>query len=274
MADGMSRNEAKNEARQQGVSVFAFSDGKIRAFETRKNYQKIVMRFLNWCRETQHIQKPDDIDVLSDELVSLYLLRKMEQGYSAWTLKTERSALRLYFGDRSLAEEVDLPKRRRQDITRSRLPTVRDTHINLANWQHVIQFCLACGTRREELRDLLVRDVWRRVSDQQLFVHVNHGKGGKQRDIPVFPGREPAVEDAVAGKAPEARIFVRISGLLDIHSYRRQFAQELYEYRAGRPLPPAEGRLSSADLDREAAKYVSKCLGHNRIDVIFGYYLR
>jgi hypothetical protein len=69
-------------------------------------------------------------------------------------------------------------------------------------------------------------------------------------------------------------VFSRISGLLDIHSYRRQFAQDWYERLAGKPLPPQEGRLHPADFDEEVAMTVSKELGHARIDVIFSHYIR
>lgn len=71
-----------------------------------------------------------------------------------------------------------------------------------------------------------------------------------------------------------AGLFDRLPSAADIHSYRRRFAQELYELIAGRPLPPYEGRLHAADFDRSAAEYVSKCLGHNRVDIIFGSYIR
>lgn len=274
MADGQKRSEAKAEAKARGESLFAFTDGKIHAFESRNNYQKIVMRFLDWCRETQDLRDHEVIDELADELVSLYLLERVEREYSAWTLKTERSALRMYFQNRELADCVELPKRRYEDIKRSRYPAVRDKHINLDNWQHVIKFCLACGVRREELRDLLVSDVYVRPPYNELVVQVRKGKGGKDRKIVVFPGREQAIQDAIAGKDPEAHVFDRISSLLDIHSYRRQFAQELYEHLSGRPLPPLERRLYSPDLDRDAALEVSRRLGHNRIDIIFGHYLR
>jgi integrase len=180
----------------------------------------------------------------------------------------------MYFQNRQLAQSVAFPKRKRENIKRSRRPVKRDQHINLDNWQHVITFCLACGLRREELRDVLVRDVYTRAGDQRLVVRVVKGKGGKWREVPVFPGREQAVLDAVKDKAPEAHVFERISSLLDIHSYRRQFAQDLYERISGKPLPPLKGRLHSADLDKDAASYVSRCLGHNRIDIIFGSYIR
>ena len=51
MADGVKRSVAKDEARARGESLFAFTDGRIHAFESRANYQKIVMRFINWCRD-------------------------------------------------------------------------------------------------------------------------------------------------------------------------------------------------------------------------------
>jgi hypothetical protein len=274
MADHQKRSEAKDEARMRGESLFAFSDGKIHAFESRENYQKIVMRFIDWVRERHHMRDPARIDEQADELASLYLLERVEQGYSAWTLQTERSALRLFFQDRRLTDSVELPKRRREAIKRSRRPAVRDKHINLDHWRHVINFCLACGLRREELRDLYVREVYHRKQDQQLVVFVRRGKGGKDREVPVFPGREQAVLSQVTDRHPDEHVFARLSSLLDIHSYRRQFAQELYEYLSGRPLPPLEGRLQSVELDRAAALEVSRRLGHNRIDIIFGHYIR
>jgi len=276
MADGQKRADAKAVAAARGESLIAFTDGRIHAFESRTNYQKIVMRFLNWCRDTQEVRDPARIDERADELASLYLTERVAKDYSAWTLQTERSALRMFFQNRGLAESVKLPLRKRENIKRSRWPAKRDKNINLANWQHVIQFCLACGLRREELRDLYVRDVYVRPSDQHLVVRVVKGKGGKWREVKVFPGREQGVLSQVEGREhePEAHVFTRISGLLDIHSFRRQFAQELYEFLSGRPLPPLKGRLSSPDLDKDAALEVSRRLGHNRIDIIFGHYIR
>jgi hypothetical protein len=274
MATGQKRSEAKARARLRGESLFAFTDQRIHAFESRNNYQKIMMRFLNWCRDHYELRDLAHIETRADELASLYLAERIALNYSAWTLQTERSALRMFFQNRHLADMVELPKRRRADIKRSRRDAVRDQNINLDNWQHVIQFCLACGLRREELRDLYVRDVYVRASDQRLVVRVIKGKGGKWREVPVFPGREQAVLNVIEGREPDAPVFERISSLLDIHSYRRQFAQDLYEHLSGRSPPPKAGRLEASDFDKEVALYVSRCLGHNRIDIVFQYYVR
>ncbi len=273
MADGQKRSEAKAEAYTRGESTFAFTDGKIHAFETRNNYQKIVMRFIDWCRDEHDVRDPDQFNVRADELASRYLVERIEKGYSAWTLQTERSALRTYFGSRTLAGEVVLPKRKREHIIRSRLSVVRDRHFQPANWPLLVNFVLACGLRREELRDLLVSDIFSRT-DEQLVVHVRKGKGGKERKVPVFPGREQAVLIVREGRTEDEHMFERLPSAMDIHAYRRRFAQELYEHVSGRPLPSREGRLQADDFDRQAAQYVTRCLGHNRVDVIFGHYIR
>ncbi len=274
MATGKKRSEAKAEAQQRGESLFAFTDQRMHAFETRTNYQKIVMRFIDWCRHEHNVRDLAQIDERADELTSLYLSERIEAGYSAWTLQTECSALRMFFQKRDLAQEVELPKRRRENITRSRHPVERDTHFQPEHWQQVTNFCLACGLRREELRDLRVRDVYRRADDGDLMIHVVKGKGGRRRDVPVFPGREQAVLSAVEGREPDVHVFERLHSSLDIHSYRRQFAQDLYEHLSGRPLPSAHGRLHPADLDKEAALYVSPCMGHQRLDIISAHYVR
>lgn len=72
MADGHKRADAKAAAQARGESLIAFTDQRIHAFETRENYQKIVMRFLNWCRDTQALRDLAKIDESADELACLY----------------------------------------------------------------------------------------------------------------------------------------------------------------------------------------------------------
>jgi hypothetical protein len=117
MAIGEKRSEAKAEAAARGESTFAFSDGLIRSYATRDTYQKVVMWFIDWCRDTQQVRDLDKIDEQADELASLYLVDRMNQpNISAWTLHTERSALRIFFQDRDLADCIDLPERKRENI--------------------------------------------------------------------------------------------------------------------------------------------------------------
>lgn len=74
----------------------------------------------------------------------------------------------------------------------------------------------------------------------------------------MFPGREQTVLAVVEGRDPDTHAFDRLPSNMDIHSYRRRFAQELYEYLSGRPLLPKDRRLQAADFDKNAAREVSR----------------
>lgn len=275
MAIGEKRSEAKAAAQARGESIFAFSDGRIHSYQTRSTYQATVMRFLHWCRDIHHLRRLDQVDARADELASAYLVQRISEQKSAWTLQTDRSALRCFFRARDLASKVALPLRRRENIVRSRRPGVRNPHFQVANWQPVLQFLQATGLRREEVRDLRVCDVSPVLPDGSLRVTVVRGKGGKRRVVPVFPGREQAVLTVIEQRRPDEPVFARIPTGLVIQGLRRQFARELYEYYVGHSLPlPGNAPLRLHDVDREAALRVSRALGHNRVDVVVNNYLQ
>src|SRR5213078_4509523 len=139
-------------------------------------------------------------------LVTQYLTAHVAAERSAYTVQSERAALRLFFGNWSLAAAVGIPTRTRSSITRSRGPAGHDRHFQPANWQAHIRFAQACGLRRAELRDLRVRDVYT-AEDGTLFVHVKSGKGGKAREVPVLPVHVEEVLSIVKGRAPHEKVF-------------------------------------------------------------------
>ena len=102
------------------------------------------------------------------------------------------------------------------------------------------------------------------------------GKGGKSRDVPVLAGHEQAILSLIEGRRPEERVLPRgLPVRLDVHAYRRGYAQALYqEYTGGRELPASTGRLKPGSYDAEAVRWVSKALGHTRRDVVLRYFLR
>ncbi|HEY8744925.1 MAG TPA: integrase, partial [Chloroflexota bacterium] len=136
----------------------------------------------------------------------------------------------------------------------------------------LIAFLQATGLRRREVTMLQVVDVGQ--FGDQVEIHVRNGKGGRERRVLALPGAEDAVRAVVAGKAPEARVFDHIPSALDVHSYRRGYAQALYRWKSGRELPPATGRLPAQSYDPKAVELVSHNLGHARIDVVLRHYLR
>lgn len=276
MATGESRHAAKLAAREAGKRAWSVSDGRIHAFRTRKGYQAIVLRLVNWSATTQGrpFRSLDELDAQAEELTSRYLTAGLAAGKSAWTLKTERSAFRLFFGRRDLAGRVALPPRRRPDITRSRRPVVRDAAFDPPHWSELLTFLDATGLRRSEVARVHVRDI-SDDAEAHLLVAVK-GKGGKWRTVPVLSGFEDAVRALVAGRSPGERLFSRIPSHLDIHAARRGFAQATYRQLSdGRPLPSATNtRLAKGAIDPTAARGVSEALGHNRLDVTTTHYLR
>ncbi|HZU65923.1 MAG TPA: tyrosine-type recombinase/integrase [Ktedonobacteraceae bacterium] len=275
MAIGESRFQAKQAQRAASPDGgWTVSTGKIHSHTTRKVYQQQVLAFINWARTNHGITRLAWLDERADELATQYLTEHVVADRSAYTLQTERAALRLFFGDWSLAATVMIPRRTRTTITRSRGPATYDRHFQPANWQMHIRFAQACGLRRAELRDLRVRDVYT-ADDGTLFVHVKNGKGGKAREVPVLSGHEEEVLSVVQGRAPHEKVFDHIPKHMDVHSYRRDSAQRRYLQQApGLALPPVEGRLRHEDYDSAATQEVSWALGHNRLDVVLRHYLR
>jgi integrase len=274
MAIGESRYAAKQEIRKDQGKAWSVSDGKIHSFKTRSTYQEHSIRFVKWARDTHHVTNFEQLDPRANELVSEYLQLHMGERKSPYTLQAERSALRMLFNDRSLAKDVRLPVRARSSITRSRGAAAHDRHFQPANWQPLMKFLRATGLRRQELRDLHVRDIYQ-GHDGQVYVHVENGKGGRPREVQALPGHNEDVWTMREGRPDDAKVFERIPRHLDVHSVRREFAQALYQhYAGGRDLPPPSGRLKRQDYDRAAAERVTWALGHNRIDVVLRHYIR
>jgi integrase len=279
MAIGQSRREAKQALRASGRHVWTYSTELIHSFKTRSVYQGHIVRFVKWARTTNKIQSLTQLDPRSHELASSYLQQHLDEGKSPYTLQAERSALRLFFGKRDLAQDIAIPRRTRANITRSRGPKSHDRHFQPENWELLLNFLHATGLRRNELSLLRVRDIIERDSDPDYFglttVKVINGKGGKSRTVPVLTGHEQDVLRMRADRAEEEFVFPRIPKHLDVHSYRRAYAQELYLFYApGWALPPSTGRLKHSDYDAEAVLAVSRALGHNRTDVALQHYLR
>lgn len=281
MALEQSRGQAKEEARAAQQRTWAFTTGKIHSYKSRQTYQEHALNFVRWARDAYGLKQLAQIDERVRELAAEYLQARLDEGKSPYTLQVIRAALRMAFSDRTLMQEVALPRRARATITRSRGDKAHDRDFQPANWPELIGFLQATGLRRDEVKLLRAGDILEREPDARSpycgkpVVKVWNGKGGKQRTVPVLGGREETVLSVKATLAAEAIVFPRIPRHLDVHSYRREYAQALYlQCAPGRSLPPPQGRLKPADYDRAAAFEVSRALGHNRIEVILEHYIR
>jgi len=280
------RRHMRADAARRGVrlSPLAISTGRIHADKTLDTYKGIALRYVHWARGLYGIRRLADLDGDAERLVALYLVARRDAGDSPYTLKTTRAALRMFHRPayapeereervRALGASVDLPLRRRAAITRSRAAVAMDDEIVLDRYVDIVTFCCATGLRRRELEVLVVGDIGEDAAGGPVVLVCN-GKGGKHRVVPVLPSYQENVLRAVAPRLPEDLLFPRIPVRLDIHAYRRAYAQALYREGDTRLLPPREGRLPHGSVDQERALYVSRALGHERIDVVVRHYLR
>lgn len=274
MAIGKSRRDAKQAIREEQGLTWSVSTGLIHSFKTRTVYQEHTIRFIKWARSAHHMINLAQLDPHANTLATEYFQQQLADGKSPYTLQVERAALRLFFDNRALASEVAIPRRAREQITRARGSIIYGNHLNPDHWQSMIRFLRATGLRRREATDLHVSDISHDLGGQML-VHIDNGKGGKLRDVPVLLGREQDVLQVIQGRDPGEKVFGHIPKALRVHTLRREYAQSLYlHYAPGRALPPATGRLKRSDYDREAVQRVSWALGHNRVDVVLRHYIR
>ncbi len=280
MALDESRHEAKRAMREATGDdpLVAPSTGKIHSYRSREKYQGVVRRFIAWCKEEQYIFRLEVVDARAEELVTAWLTERLTEGMKPDTLQGDRAALRMFFQDWTLAEDIAIPPRRWQDITRSRFPTLRDTLIPREVAEPLERFFAACGVRRDEANHLRLEDIQESKRPQyqlEIDVKQGYGKGGRPRRAPVYPGREQDVLAHVAGVAQGARLFPhKIDSRLNPQAQRRQYAQDFYRRLSGRELPPTDRTLRKSDYDEASVREVSQYLGHNRIDVILKSYLR
>ncbi len=208
--------ESRHEAKQKGDTSGIYS------FKTYETYTKEVMEFVEWAKErgcrTLEEARP---------LVGEYLSSHIERGDSAWSIKAEACALGKLYGCRSTDFGVELPRRDRGEIERSRGEKEHDKEFSKERNRDLILFARATGLRRRELERVSSRDVFR-GPDNRLYVHVSNGKGGRERDVHVLEKYEKEVERIVKEREDRDRLFDRVPVRMDVHGYRREYAEERY----------------------------------------------
>lgn len=279
-------------AKLAGARGIGRSDFIIRSNKTYQDYWNQWQRFAAWAKTERGINRWETLVEQREELASGWLTLERDRDLpngkhqSAWSLAMYRSALRMLFRDPKLAENVDLPPRRRQDIQRSRQPAKRDKGFSRERNQVLVDFARAVACRRDELSRIQVRDVECDVEGIPVAVFIGRdssSKGGKMfwRELRSNEQRQAvaAALGAARTREPgrdEARLFERVPVRLDVHGERRAGAQDEYRRRSGRELPSPKGRLKPENLDETTVKEVGAWLGHgpDRAETVGRHYLR
>lgn len=259
---GQSRHVAKKDGTAQN-GIYAWS--------TYRTYMKHICYFLNYVKEKHGVRSIEEARQYADEWLTT------REHMSPYTQKMEVSALCKLYGETSKDFRAT-SMRHRADIQRSRGNRIGDKHFSISNNEELINFCECTGLRRAELESLRGDALEKRGNYYFILVK---GKGGKVRRALVC-GTPDEVQRVVARMrmAGSAKVWGKVHSNMDVHSYRREYANRVYQKYARSLyfLPKKEKYYCRGDkrgivYDRQAMLVVSRALGHNRISIIAGHYL-
>lgn len=156
-----------------------------------------------------------------ENYVEAFIRDREKQGFSAYTVKMEKSALAKLYGRDFDFETIAT---RRQDITRSRKEhTEGDKHFSETKNSELVNACRCIGFRRSELEKASAADLFQ--AGGFWFVRII-GKGGRLRAARIV-GTDEEINRAVEYvKTLDGNNHV--SSAADIHSYRADYATRVY----------------------------------------------
>lgn len=249
---------------------YDLTKGKIYSWTTYRSYLQQCCQFARYCRDNHHCKNLADCRQYVEEWM------ESRKDLSAYTQKLSASALCKLYGE-SL-EELGITTKRasRSEITRSRGTAKRDKHFSEEKNAEFVEFCRSTGLRRSEITKLRGDQLIEREGEHYICIT---GKGGRYREAPVCGNVELVIRKMQA--AGKGKVWAKVPGNADIHSYRADYATRIYSSHA-RPieeLPRSEKYICRKDksgivYDRKAMLEASKALGHNRISVVGEHYLR
>lgn len=288
---GESRGDAKRELKQKGAYKFGDSPAGIFSISTKENYRQILVEFSDFCVNQKNEQTRADLDDLLSKYAQEYLEMRKTDGFSVSTISRDRSALnKVILGDKI---KIDLKTRSIHDIKRSRTDkNSNNKHFKEENNKDLVNFARATGGRREDLSKLTSSDFFK--ENGRLFVRFEQSKGGKSRIAPVREEFSSQIEKRLKMTEKGALVFARIHKHADIHSYRREYAQNLYadvindKETKNHLLKFYPARVEKVKGDTYTTKgqdnvfqgkrddiyIITQALGHNRLDVAVNHYLR
>lgn len=271
--------KAKNEAKERGED-FKNVQG-LYSFKSEQIYIKNAKHFINYCLE--HHKR--DIKHYSDcrQYAEEYLQHEIERGLSAWTIHTRASAICSSYNIRLKDLDINLPARKREDITRTRgYDTSKYKDID-DRYKDIKDFTRATGCRRCELLSLRRQDIRTSESGKNVYIF-KRGKGGVERWTLVNPKYNELVktmfkESKGYQSSDGERIFrEKEIPTSAIHDLRADYAKDMYELYSRCNLGNGEryfcrGERIGDSFDRGILEKISYNLLHHRTDVVVNNYL-
>lgn len=260
--DRLTGMQAFGESKKEAVANGTEKD-KIFAFNTYKSYWKHTKYFIKYIKE----KHPECTTLKSaKKYANEWLQTRVDQGLSAWTVQLEAKALGKLYGISPDDENYfNPPKRKREEIKRSRGDRVRDKHFSKTNNDELIKFCRGTGLRRKELQELRGKDLVSRAQieaeiselqkipeeqrapsvtkrlemlqdarlfSEEWFIHVRNGKGGRERLSPIIGKNAGQIIERITDTPPEEKVWQHVHNCADIHGYRAEYATAIYKAHA------------------------------------------
>lgn len=216
------------------------------------------------------------------EIVPDYLQSLIDAEKSGYSIRTAASAIGKVYGVDYNSFGVEMPERRRNEITNNRgnSKAVERGHVSEETAEKYGSVLRCIGLRRSEA--LLARGNDLIEKNGKFYIHIPRGKGGKERTA-IIQGTAAEIE-AVRQKFQKAgKGHVWPAGIpkdVPVHRFRSQYAERVYRACA-RPVEVLKGHdryicrndLKGLVYDRTALAYVSQQLGHSRVSVVAVNYL-
>ena len=202
------------------------------SWDTYRSYLKHCCYFVIWCKrqavDPSLGHKPRTLEECRI-FAERWIQYGIDRGLSAYTIKLQLSALAKLYGCSTRDFDIQTPSRKREDIKRSRGIATRDKHFSFKENSELVTFCKCTGLRRAELEQIRGTDLV--MHEDRLCLDIKHGtKGGRLRISPVV-GSDEELETVrkLCGKAGENKVFAKPNQNADIHSFRAEYAQRVYD---------------------------------------------
>lgn len=215
----------------------------------------------------------------------------------------------------------------KEKILNDHVETVRDRHFSTTNNAELIAFCKGTGLRREGVENVKGKDLMSRqeinaeiarietiraekrtdaektmltiCKDAQAFTAPSHEyfihtkEKVVENDFPIIGDHSQQIIERFKATAPDEKVWEHVSQNADIHSYRAEYATQMYKMYARKidqipydRINKGTGKAYQSEvyncrkdeagkkLDRRAMELCSKALGHNRVEVVANNYIR
>lgn len=246
----------------------------IHSHNTYKTYRQQCDKFGGWAHEHGYTDPEKAREAIPD-----YIRELINKNMSSWSVYVALCAICKAYEMTTEEVPVDIPKRSRRAIRRSRYDVENDRHISAEKNKDLITFCKCFGLRNnKELKTLRGNQI--RTKDGNLAVEVK-GKGGKMRTVSFYGSdEEKEICRRLLTRAGNGLVFDKVPSNFDAHHLRSIFACRVYRAHA-RPsetLPKSDKYCCRKEYkgivyDRRALLICSKELGHNREEVVVNSYL-